>query len=314
MPRLIGLLYGREETFPPALMNEVNSRRQDVRAEPVRLGAISAADACPYRVIVDRISHAIPFYREYLRQAAVNSGTFVINNPLWADIDDRFLQIGLAQRLGLNVPATLLLPSQSYPAEIGSEFLQNLEYPLPWEDILARVGTPAVLKPARGWSREHKPVNSLRELLYHYNHSGQSLTLLQAVIRRDAYVRCLAVGGAFFCRPFDPDSETYTETPLGAALEKRVVRAAEKLIAALGYDVGVVEFAIHDGEPWLIDRAYPVPDLDWWRLSEPYFEKVVGAFADLVIRTAQSDLPTPASLPFHAGRVPDTKKPARTPA
>lgn len=310
MPRLIGLLYGREETFPPALMNEVHSRRlKDVRAEPVRLGAISAEEPCPYRVIVDRISHAIPFYREYLRQVALNSGAFVINNPLWSDLDDRFLQIGLARKLGLNVPTTLLLPSQSYPAEITPEFLQNLEYPLPWEGILERVGTPAVLKSARGWNREQKPVNSLRELLYHYNHSGQSLALLQKEVERDGYVRCLAIGGAYFCRPFDPQSETYTEEELSPQVEKRVVKAAEKLIGALGYDVSVVEFALKDGEPWLLDRAYPVPDLDWWRLSEPYFQKVVGAFADLVIQRAQSDQPTPTSLPFH-----NTKKPARTPA
>ncbi len=316
MPRLIGMLFGREETFPPALMNEVNSRRlKDVRAEPMRLGAIEAKDPCAYRVIVDRISHAIPYYREALRQAAVNSTTFVINNPLWSDLDDRFLQIGLAQRLGLKTPTTLLLPSQSYPAEITPEFLTNLEYPLPWEDILARVGAPAVLKPARGWGREQKAINSLRELLYHYNHSGQSLTLLQAEVSHQSYVRCLAVGGAFFCRSYDPKTETYLEdAEVPPSVEKAVTRAAGRLIEALGYEVSVVEFAIKDGEPWLVDRAYPVPDLDWWRLSEPYFQKVVGAFADLVIRRAQSDEPTPNSLPFLAGRTPDTKKPARTPA
>lgn len=316
MPRLIGLLYGREETFPPALIEEVNSRRlKDIRAESIRLGALTPEGDCPYRVVVDRISHAIPFYREYLRHAALLGGAFVINNPLSSDLDDRFLQAGLARKLGLQVPRTVLLPSHSYPQEITPEFLTNLEYPLQWEEILELVGTPAVLKSARGWSREQKPVNSLRDLLYHYNHSGQSLALLQAEVPRQGYVRCLAVGGAFFCRPFDPDSETYLEAPaLAPEIEKRVVKAAEKLIGALGYEVGVVEFALHEGEPWLLDRAYPVPDLDWWRLSEPYFQRVVGAMADLVVRCAQSDQPTPSSLPFYAGRVPDTKKPARSPA
>lgn len=314
MPRLIGLLYGREETFPPALIHEINARRlKDVRAEPVRLGAISAVETCPYRVIVDRISHAIPLYREYLRHAAVNSTTYVINNPLWSDLDDRFLQLGLARRLGISVPATLLLPSHSYPQEITPEFLQNLEYPLPWEGILERVGLPAVLKSARGWSREHKAVNSLRELLYHYNHSGQNLALLQARVRREAYVRCLGVGSSFHCRAFDPDSETYLETDsLPRSIEERVVDAAEKLTRALGYEVSVVEFAIQDGEPWLLDRAYPVPDFDWWSLSEPYFQQVVGSFADLAIERARSDDPTPSTVSFvaSAGPAPESKRPA----
>jgi glutathione synthase/RimK-type ligase-like ATP-grasp enzyme len=33
-------------------------------------------------VIIDRISQDVPFYRAYLKNAAVN-GTYVINNPFW---------------------------------------------------------------------------------------------------------------------------------------------------------------------------------------------------------------------------------------
>ncbi|MEW6280098.1 MAG: hypothetical protein AB1758_15820 [Candidatus Eremiobacterota bacterium] len=303
MPRVIGLLFGREETFPPALIQEVNSRNlSDVRAEPVRLGAISADEPCPYRVLIDRISHMVPFYREVLRNAAVNSGTYVINNPLWADTDDRFLQAGLARALGLNVPRTVVLPSRSYASSITGEYLQNLEYPLRWEEILESVGRPAILKPARGWSRTHEAIHSVEDLLAAYNRSGERVMTLQEWVPRDAYVRCLGVGDLWFCRPFDPRAESYLPEQLTPSVQVAVIQAARRLSSALGYEVSVVEFAVRDGQPWLLDRAYPVPDFDWWSLSEPYFQQVVGAVADLAVARARSDEPTPLAPPFAGGR------------
>jgi len=51
-----------------------------VSAEFVNLGGVKMADPSGYRVIVDRISQDIPFYRAYLKNASL-TGTIVINNP-----------------------------------------------------------------------------------------------------------------------------------------------------------------------------------------------------------------------------------------
>ena len=51
----------------------------------------------PYAVIVDRISHDVPFYRSYLKNAVL-TGTQVINNPFWWSADDKFFNYALAEK------------------------------------------------------------------------------------------------------------------------------------------------------------------------------------------------------------------------
>src|SRR5260370_1923058 len=62
----VGLLGGREWSFPPAFIEEVNRRDEGVVAEFVKLGGTRMDEPCPYAVIIDRISHEVPYYRLYL--------------------------------------------------------------------------------------------------------------------------------------------------------------------------------------------------------------------------------------------------------
>ena len=79
----IGVLYGMEESFPPALVDHINARGTGgVTAEHLKVGGARVAEPCGYDVIVDRISHDIPFYRSFLKNAVL-TGTQVINNPFW---------------------------------------------------------------------------------------------------------------------------------------------------------------------------------------------------------------------------------------
>jgi len=106
----IGIIYGMEETFPPAFVERVNSLGvSGVTAEAVHIGAIRMDEPYRYRVIVDRISHDIPFYRAYLKNCVL-AGTTVINNPFWWSADDKFFNFALADRLGVAIPPTALLP------------------------------------------------------------------------------------------------------------------------------------------------------------------------------------------------------------
>jgi len=60
----IGILVGREGTFPQALINEINSRNAGVTAEYIKLGGVRMAEPCQYDTIIDRISHDIPCWPE----------------------------------------------------------------------------------------------------------------------------------------------------------------------------------------------------------------------------------------------------------
>ena len=85
----IGILFGKERTFPMAFIERVNSKGlNDIVAEPVRIDKVVQGAADEYAVIVDRISQDVPFYRAYLKDAAI-CGTAVINNPFWFSADEK---------------------------------------------------------------------------------------------------------------------------------------------------------------------------------------------------------------------------------
>src|SRR3954463_1611334 len=132
-PIRIGLLVGRENTFPDAFVHRVTElgREHNIVGEYVRLGGTRMDERVPYRVIVDRISHEIPYYRAFLKHAVLQ-GTIVVNNPFWWSADDKFFEAGLATKLGVASPKTIVLPQKSYVEGVVTESLRNLQYPLPW--------------------------------------------------------------------------------------------------------------------------------------------------------------------------------------
>ena len=148
--KTIGVLFGIENSFPSALVENINARNLDgIRAEFVSTGAVQL-DAPPrYAVIVDRISHEVPFYRAFLKNAALN-GTIVINNPFWWSADDKFFNYALATQLGVAVPPTVILPHKQFPAQTTERSMRNLEYPLNWDAVFAYVGENGFLKPVDG--------------------------------------------------------------------------------------------------------------------------------------------------------------------
>ena len=79
MTKRVGLMVGREWSFPPKFIEEVNRRDQGVVAEFVKIGASAMNEPCPYDVIVNRISHEVPYYRSYIKNAVLQ-GTKVVNN------------------------------------------------------------------------------------------------------------------------------------------------------------------------------------------------------------------------------------------
>jgi glutathione synthase/RimK-type ligase-like ATP-grasp enzyme len=290
----IGLLVGRERSFPDALIAEINKRDAGVTAGYVRIGEVSHSHPCEYAVILDRISHEVVFYQAFLKSALL-SGTAVINNPFWRIADDKFFGTALVSRLGIAVPKTVVLPTQSYPESIVAESLSNLEL-LDWNAIVNYTGMPAILKPhwGGGWRDVHK-VDSLLELLKVYNTTGRLCMILQEFIEWQKYVRCICVGKTNILvtnwNPTKPHHERYQglDQNLDPALEKRIREDAVRINEALGYDMNTVEFAIRDGVPYAIDFMNSAPDFDITSLTDLYFPWVVTAMADMLIARAKEE-------------------------
>ena len=189
-PVKVGLLVGREGTFPQAFLDKVNGREAGVVAEMIKLGGSKMDEPCEYKVIIDRISHEIPYYRSYLKNAVLQ-GTIVINNPFWWTADDKYIESSISTRLGVAHPKTVVLPNHQYIQGIVPDSLRNLEFPLPWDDLLAYTGLPAFLKPAvgGGWKNVFK-VYSKEQLWEAYNQTGELTMVLQEGIEFEQYVRC----------------------------------------------------------------------------------------------------------------------------
>jgi hypothetical protein len=128
----IGLIVGREWSFPPAFIKEVANRDQDVAAEFITLGGTAMDEPVDYAVIIDRISHEVPYYRTFLKHAVLQ-GTTVVNNPFMWSADDKLFGASLATQLGVASPRTVALPNREYVPGINhAESLRNL-YPLDWK-------------------------------------------------------------------------------------------------------------------------------------------------------------------------------------
>lgn len=177
----IGVIVGREWSWPPAFIEEVNERKAGVIAEFAKLGGTRMNEPCEYAVIVDRISHEVPYYRTYLKNAVLQ-GTYVVNNPFMWSADDKFFEASLATKLGIPSPRTVVLPNKDYvPGIVHSESLRNLVYPVPWAEHVEYLGGfPVVLKDAHGggWKNVYV-VHSMDELFARYNESGLATMILQ---------------------------------------------------------------------------------------------------------------------------------------
>lgn len=296
----VGLLVGREWSFPPAFLDAVNRRNEGVLAEFVRLGGTCMNEPCPYAVLIDRISHEVPYYRAYLKNAVLQ-GVAVVNNPFVWTADDKFFDASLATRLGVASPKTLVLPNKDYvPGIVHNESLRNLAFPLDWDAIVSYVGMPCVLKDAHGggW-RDVYVCRSPEELIGHYNHSGLLTMIVQEFIEWDTYVRCLCIGQEDVLPiKYDPRERKYhvDHQHLSADLGRRIVEDSLKLVRALGYDMNSVEWAVRGGVPYAIDFMNPAPDMDVNSLTPGYFDWAVSHMADMAIRLAKNPRPQRADL------------------
>jgi len=289
----IGILFGKERTFPQAFVERVNSKKvTGITAEFVEVGEVMVNKPSGYAVIIDRISQDVPFYRAYLKNAAA-TGTAVINNPFWWSADEKFFNNVLAEQVGVPVPKTILLPSKEHPDDTSSESFSNLKFPLEWEEMLDYLGGfPAFMKPhaGGGWKSVYK-VNNWAEVFNAYNETGQLVMMLQKAVEFDSYFRCYCIGRKYVrimnYEPHNPHHLRYVANynpskELLATMEDYVLR----LCNALGYDFNTVEFGVQDGVPYAIDFCNPAPDAEVNSVGKENFEWVVEASANYAIEQA----------------------------
>ena len=289
----IGILFGQENTFPQAFVDRVNSKNIDgVQAEFVKIDMVSQAEPTDYAVIVDRISQDVPFYRGYLKNAAI-SGTAVLNNPFWWSADEKFFNNALAVKVGVPVPKTILLPSNEIPADCSDKSFRNLAFPLNWEGIFEHIGFPAYFKPfaGGGWKSVYN-ITDPESFFKAYAETKQLVMMIQEEIKFESYFRCYCIDRKdvkiMQYEPRNPHHLRYVldGPPVDPKLLDTIHDYVMRLNNGLGYDFNTVEFAVRDGVPIAIDFCNPAPDADVNSVGEENFEWVVEAAANMAIRRA----------------------------
>ncbi len=289
----IGILFGQENSFPWAFIDRVNEKKiNGVMAEAVTIDKVMQGNPTEYAVIIDRISQDVPFYRAYLKNAAI-SGTAVINNPFWWSADEKFFNNALALKLGIPVPNTVILPSKVMPDDTKENSFRNLQFPLDWEGIFNYIGFPAYMKPydGGGWKNVYK-ISNMEDFFEKYAETGQYVMMLQSEVHFTEYFRCYCLGGKnvhiMQYEPRNPHHLRYVvETgPSAQKLLNTVKDMVLKLNNGLGYDFNTVEFAIQDGIPYAIDFCNPAPDADVNSVGQTNFDWIVENAANMAIERA----------------------------
>ncbi len=299
----IGVLRGRENSFPEGFIAKVNSMGKGVSAEFVQLGGTKLNEPVPYRVVLDRMSHEVPYYAVYLKMAALQ-GTYCINNTFWRSADDKFFGYAAAEKMGIAEPRTVVLPNRGYRDDVTAESLRNL-WPTDFAMYLDYVGCPCIMKPAfgGGWKDVTK-ITSLEQLHQTYEASGTSTMMLQEFITWDLYIRVPTIGRRWArAIRYDPApmglggyNQDYDTLP--RSIRDEAEELSLRLNRALGYDMNAVEFAYKDGRFYGIDLTNYTPDMDYRSFKDAYFPWAVEKMAEFAVEKALSGEPTPTPPNF----------------
>ena len=288
----IGILHGKERSFPEAFVARVNSKNvPGIIAEPVRIDKALQGEHSGYAVIIDRISQDVPFYRTWLKNAAV-TGTAVINNPFWWSADDKYFNNCLMTKIGVPVPKTAIIPSRDLPDDTSNDSFSNLAFPLDWDSIFNYTGFPVYMKPfaGGGWKNVYR-LDSKEDFFTKHAETGQLVMLFQEEIVFTEYYRCYCIGGKYVrimsYEPRNPHHLRYVAdfNPSPERL-KQMTDIVLKINAYLGYDFNTVELAIRDGVPYAIDFCNPAPDAERTSVGDENFEWVVETAANYAIEKA----------------------------
>ncbi|MBS1639243.1 MAG: hypothetical protein JSR12_04230 [Bacteroidetes bacterium] len=288
----IGILHGKERSFPEAFVERVNSKKIDgIIAEPVKIDKVMQGEASDYAVIIDRISQDVPFYRAYLKNAAL-CGTAVINNPFWWSADEKFFNNCLATKINVPVPKTVILPSHDLPDDTSADSFANLAYPLDWDNIFKYVGFPAYMKPfaGGGWKSVYR-LENMEDFFEKHKETEQLVMLLQEEIIFEEYYRCYCIGGKHVrIMPYEPRNPHHLRYVADFAPTKERLKQMEEIVLRinqyLGYDFNTVELAVRDGVPYAIDFCNPAPDAEVKSVGEENFAWVVETAANFAIEKA----------------------------
>jgi len=244
-------------------------------------------DVCPYPVIIDRMSQVIPYYRTFVKYAAMH-GSYIINDPFVWSADSRFFGTAVANRLGLTSPRTIVLPNKEIETHVVPDSFRNLDYPMDWEGIINYVGVPAIFKETRsGGRRLSFRVHSVDELIQYYDESGTRTMMIQEIIQGGEHIHSFIIGQEnVLPLRYSRDENRYLEDEsfIDKDLIQQILTSTVALTQAYGYEINMIEYILRDDQLYVINATNPAPVMDRQLMTESQFAWIVNETVSLAIK------------------------------
>jgi len=289
----IGLIYGRERSFPKSLIERINKKKpRSINAEAIELGPVEIGEIQNYDIIFDRVSCEVPFYNSVLKSAVIN-GIKVVNNPFLNSNSDGFFYNALAKKLGISVPNTVILPSKEHPDGTTSDTMSNLIYPLDWEKVFDYIGFPAYLKPCSGNMSYNKyKVYNPRDFYSAYDLTGKQTMIYQSEVNCENYFIAYVIDKkhvrVISYNPSNPVHLRFNneKTEISDTLFKQIEEICLKITKSLNLDFNAIELAVNGSEPQVIEFLSNA-DIEQNFLFDEDYEWIVETTANFLIESTE---------------------------
>ena len=275
--RRIGLSLGADICWPlcfEALVRQldltlkVGPEQVRFEVERVTIEPFDLRQPCRYDVVVDRLTHWYHASREWIKKAVILDDLYVFNNPWSIQANEKHTTYCAMMRLGLNIPATWMVPPKSYePTNDLQPTLERYAQLFDLGQIGSQVGYPLFMKPydGGGWVGVTK-VDDEKALRAAYEDSGTKLMHLQAgVIPYDRFVRCIGFGPQTRVVDYDPSAPLHDRYRiahgfLSPSQQAELEDITLTINSFFGWDFNSCE-ALLRGDAWHpIDFANACPD------------------------------------------------------
>jgi len=281
----IGILHGTHESFPQAVLEELNNYRRGC-CKFLTIDALNIADkdaaGWDTPVVLDLFSRRLPFLNESLYLVWQFSETKVLNEPRTLRLHNRATVRKLAELAGLDTANAYLLPAKETFPKLSEEGFVNLKYPVCWEKAIRSCGPYPILQSLDFNNESGALISDLGTLWRRYNETGSGLQELVSPPQSEHTFRVFFVGDVMLVRELDPlTRQLYGAGQLPDSVTEPLARAARKLRKEVPLSISSFDFG-WDGKKVEYIDLNPDPALEWWHLGERDFGRLVTGAVDLL--------------------------------
>ncbi len=293
----IGLLHGNKPEFCYDLVSKIKDVASgEIEFSELEASSLSHSEKFDCDLIIDGISSCNPFYRAAMRQAELQ-GVKVINSPSAVSVFDNYYAIGMAGELGIDVPFTTILPPFKWKSSVrSSEYFCPKTEP-DWQKVTLTTGLPAVMKPVCPTKGIVSIAQTPGQLIRLYEKTGYELMMLQEFIDYNEYVKVFVAGEKTRIAKYDPGAKITAaqiyppEQPdINENLAALISEKSLVLCRRLGFDFNIIEWAIKESIPYIIDMCNYSPDIDKKVVGQENYIWIIDSLSELILKYAKNNV------------------------